>query len=66
MVYDEPRELQRLLGPEEGPAYGAVLALVSRRGVMGGVKGFLWAKREGAQLRIFTHEPGLPDQAQRW
>jgi hypothetical protein len=66
MVYDEPRALTRLLGPEDGTAYGTVLALVQARGALGGLKGFLWAKREGANLRIFVDEEGLPDQAQRW
>jgi hypothetical protein len=66
MVYDEPRALTRLLGPEDGAAYGTVLALVQARGALGGLKGFLWAKREGANLRIFVDEEGLPDQAQRW
>jgi hypothetical protein len=66
MVYDEPRAMQQLLGPEDGTAYGTVLALVRRRGALGGLKGFLWAKREGANLRIFVDEEGLPDQSQRW
>jgi hypothetical protein len=31
----------------------------------GGYKVYLWAKREGANIRIYTNEP-LPNQDQQW
>ena len=67
MIYDEPRAMQRMLYVEEGvEAYTAVRDLVRARGVMDGAKAYLWAKREGAQLRIFVDAAGMPDQRQPW
>ena len=66
MMYDEPRAMQRMVYPEDGEAFAVVRDLVRRHGVMNGAKGFLWAKREGTQLRIFVDAAGLPDQHQAW
>jgi hypothetical protein len=66
MIYDEPRALQRMLFSQEGAAYGTVRDLVRARGVMNGAKAYLWARREGAQLRIFVDAAGMPDQRQPW
>ena len=66
MMYDQPRAMSRMLCPKEGPAYDTVRDLVRARGVMGGAKAYLWARREGAQLRIFVDPAGMPDQQQPW
>ena len=66
MIYDEPRAMQRMLYAEEGEAYAVVRDLVRSRGVMNGAKAYLWAKREGAQLRIFVDAAGMADQHQPW
>ena len=66
MMYDQPRAMSRMLLPTEGPAYDTVRDLVRARGVMGGAKAYLWARREGAQLRIFVDPAGMPDQQQPW
>ena len=59
LMYDEPRALYRTLKPEEEPAYSAVASLVRARGYLG-LKAYLWARREGRMLRIFTER--LPAQ----
>jgi hypothetical protein len=66
MIYDEPRAMQRMLYAEEGQAYAVVRDLVRARGVMNGAKAYLWAKREGAQLRIYVDAAGMADQHQPW
>ena len=67
MLYDEPRALHRMLFCDEGEAaFHAVRNLVRARGVLNGAKAYLWAKREGAHLRIFVDAAGMPDQQQPW
>ena len=68
MIYDETRALSRMLFVDElgGAPYKAVAALVRRKGTMGGAKAYLWAKREGTQLRIYLDADDLAPQQQAW
>lgn len=67
MVYDEPRAMTRMLDRAEGAAaYDALDARVAAHGVLGGAKGFFWARREGASVRVFTGVADLPSQQQKW
>jgi len=55
MVYDEARSFTSYLKLDT-VGIEPLLRHVSMRGQKGGTKGFFWAVREGANLRIFTQE----------
>ena len=65
LMYDESRRLHRHIMETEQPAAGAIRAVVQRRGYMG-LKAYLWARREGADLRLYVDDGDLPQQQQRW
>eukprot|EP00047_Mylnosiga_fluctuans_P018307 m.69353 g.69353 ORF g.69353 m.69353 type:complete len:480 (-) comp7548_c0_seq1:197-1636(-) len=65
MIYDEGRHLQRALhAGAEVPAARLLSKLVYTRDIGRGAKLYLWAKREGQFVRIFTDE--MPSQSVPW
>lgn len=53
---------------EDRDAYNVLYQLVKSRGLMGGLKMYLYARIEGKSLRLFTKEfPNMAEQAAvRW
>lgn len=58
LIYDRERALQRQLAPDE-PGFNDIVRVVRSRG-WNGLKAYMWAKREGADLRVYVRK--LPDQ----
>ncbi len=57
MIYDENKSVSTFMPISEGPK---IVRLVRTKGVMGGIKAYFYAQREGDHLRIFTDKVAPP------
>lgn len=70
-IYDEPRQLNFLLSPKGAPeAFRRIVELFTRHSILGkngvGRKLFLWARREGPNVRLYLDEGDIPSQKVSW
>jgi hypothetical protein len=57
LVYDRRRDFMRHVSNTEGEAYKVMESLCPSKGLLGGKKIYLWAKRQGKEIRVFKDIP---------
>lgn len=65
LVYDQQRSFTLFVEQRQQPAYGELFRTVRVKGVMGGIKAYMWCRRvSDTTLRIYLS--GMPERTPMW